>query len=188
MPIEGILQGLNIRVETLHGERASEQEQRVDTERKAWVQYMKNILGVLLILSLGTVPAWAVLGQYESSVSVDQEYLRSADNVQAFQGYKVHQLTTANGTIVREYISPKGLVFGVAWQARFMPSMQQLLGSYVTKIQTASPAQAHVRHLRGLIVKTDDFVFVSSGQMRFWKGSAYVPSLVPSNVSVEVVR
>jgi hypothetical protein len=24
--------------------------------------------------------------------------------------------------------------------------------------------------------------------MRFWKGSAYVPSLVPNNVSVEVVR
>ena len=149
---------------------------------------MKNILGVLLILTLGTVPAWAVLGQYESSVSVDQQYLRSADSVQAFQGYKVHQLTTANGTIIREYVSPKGLVFGVAWQARFMPDMQQLLGSYVTKLQTASRNQTQVRHLRGLIVKTDDFVFVSGGHMRSWKGSAYVPSLVPSNVSVEVVR
>ena len=149
---------------------------------------MKNILGVLLILTLGTVPAWAVLGQYESSVSVDQQYLRSEDRVQAFQAYKVHQLTTANGTIIREYVSPKGLVFGVAWQAAFMPNMQQLLGSYVTNLQTASPTQTQVRHLRGLIVKTDDFVFVSGGHMRFWKGSAYVPSLVPSNVSVEVVR
>jgi hypothetical protein len=149
---------------------------------------MKNILGVLLILTLGTVPAWAVLGQYESSVSVDQQYLRSADNVQALQGYKVHQLTTANGTIVREYVSPQGLVFGVAWQGHFMPNVRQLLGSYATKIQTASPAQTQVRHLRGLIVKTDDFVFVNSGHMRFWKGRAYVPSLVPSNVSVEVVR
>jgi hypothetical protein len=149
---------------------------------------MKNILGVLLILTLGTVPAWAVLGQYESSVSVDQQYLRSADSVQAFQGYKVHQLTTANGTIIREYVSPKGLVFGVAWQARFMPNMQQLLGSYDTKLQSASRTQTQVRHLRGLIVKTDDFVFVSGGHMRSWKGSAYVPSLVPSNVSVEVVR
>jgi hypothetical protein len=149
---------------------------------------MKNILGVVLILTLGTVPAWAVLGQYESSVSLDQQYLRSADNIQAFQGYKVHQLTTANGTIVREYVSPQGLVFGVAWQGHYMPNVQQLLGSYATKIQTATPAQTQVRHLRGLTVKTDDFVFVSSGHMRFWKGRAYVPSLVPSNVSVEVVR
>jgi len=69
-----------------------------------------------------------------------------------------------------------------------MPSMQQLLGSYVTNLQTASPAQTHIRHLRGLTVKTNDFVFVSGGHMRFWKGNAYVPSLIPNNVSVEVVR
>jgi hypothetical protein len=149
---------------------------------------MKITLRVLLILILGTVPAWAGLGQYESSVSVDQQYLRSEDRVQAFQAYKVHQLTSANGTIVREYISPQGLVFGVAWQAPFMPNMQQLLGSYVTNLQTASPTQTQVRHLRGRIVKTNDFVFVSGGHMRFWKGRAYVPSLLPNNVSAEVVR
>jgi hypothetical protein len=149
---------------------------------------MKITLGVLLILTQVTVPAWAVLGQYESSVSVDQQSLGSVDRVQVFQGYKVHQLTTASGTIVREYISPQGLVFGVAWQARFMPNLQQLLGSYATNLQTASRAQTQVRHLRGLIVRTNDFVFVSGGHMRFWKGSAYVPSLVPSDVSAEVVR
>jgi hypothetical protein len=32
---------------------------------------MKNVLDVLLILTLETVPAWAVLGRYESSVSGD---------------------------------------------------------------------------------------------------------------------
>ena len=73
---------------------------------------MKITLGVLLILTLGTVPAWAVLGQYESSVSVDQQYLRSEDRVQAFQGYKVHQLTSAGGTIVREYVSPQVSLWG----------------------------------------------------------------------------
>ena len=149
---------------------------------------MKNVLGVLLILTLGTVPAWAVLGQYESSVSVDQQDMKSEDRVQDFQAYKVHELTSANGTTVREYVSPKGLVFGVAWQGPFMPNMEQLLGSYVTNLQTASKSQTQVRHLRGLIVRTNDFVFASGGHMRFWKGSAFVPSLVPSNVSVEVVR
>jgi hypothetical protein len=149
---------------------------------------MKITLGVLLTLALGIVPAWAVLGQYESSVSVDQQYLRSEDRVETFQAYKVHQLTSANGTKIREYVSPAGKVFGVTWQGPFMPNMQQLLGSYVTNLQTASPAQTQIRHLRGLTVKTNDFVFVNSGHMRFWKGSAYVPSLVPSNVSVEVVR
>ena len=149
---------------------------------------MKNVLGVLLILTLGTVPAWAVLGQYESSVSVDQQDMKSEDRVQVLQAYKVHELTSANGTTVREYVSPIGLVFGVAWQGPFMPNMEQLLGSYVTNLQTASKSQTQVRHLRGLIVRTNDFVFASGGHMRFWKGSAFVPNLVPSNVSVEVVR
>jgi hypothetical protein len=149
---------------------------------------MKNIWGVLFILTLGTVPAWAVLGQYESSVSVDQQFLRSEDRVQTFQTYKVHQLTSANGTIVREYVSPKGLVFGVTWRGPFMPDMRQLLGSYVTNLQTASPSQTYVRHLRGLVVKMKDFVFVNGGNMRHWMGNAYVPSLIPSNVSVEVMR
>ena len=149
---------------------------------------MKTIFRVLLIMILGSTPAWATLGQYESSVTTDQQHMRSQDRVQAFQAYKVHELTTANGAMVREYVSPQGLVFGVTWQGPFMPDMQQLLGSYATNLQTASPAQTQVRRRRGLIVKTDDFVFVSGGHMRFWKGRAYVPSLVPGNVSVEVVQ
>jgi len=149
---------------------------------------MKNILRVLLILTLGTVPAWAVLGQDESSVSVDKQYLRSEESVHAFEAYKVHQLTAPSGTIVREYVSPQGVVFGVTWQGHYMPNMQQLLGSYFTNLHTASPSQTQVRHLRGLIVKTDEFVFVNGGHMRFWKGRAYVPSLVPSNVVLEVMQ
>jgi len=149
---------------------------------------MKNVVGVMLLLVLGTLPACAALGQYESSVSFDQEYMKSEDHVLEFRTYRVHGLTNANGTIVREYVSPKGVVFGIAWQAPFMPNMEQLLGSYVTNLQTASKSQTQVRHLRGVIVRTNDFVFVSGGHMRFWKGSAYLPSLVPSNVSAEVVQ
>lgn len=129
-----------------------------------------------------------MLGQYESSLSADQQRMKGEDRVQAFQGYKMHQLTLANGTLIREYISPKGLVFGVAWQGPFMPDLQQLLGSYATTLQTASKSQTQIRHLRGLKVKTDDFVFISGGHMRAWAGRAYVPSLVPGTLSVEVVR
>ena len=149
---------------------------------------MKTTFSVLLILILGSVPAWATLGQYESSVTTDQQHMRSQDRVQSFQAYKVHELTTANGATVREYVSPQGLVFGVSWQGPFMPDMQQLLGAYAANLQAAPPAQTQVRRRRGLIVNTKDFVFVSGGHMRSWKGRAYVPGLVPSNVSVEVVQ
>ncbi|MGO8787916.1 MAG: DUF2844 domain-containing protein [Terriglobia bacterium] len=149
---------------------------------------MKTALRVAFILALGSMPAWATLGQYEGSVSADQQHLRTEDRVQAFQAYKVHQLTTTNGVIVREYVSPKGMVFGIAWQAPFMPDMKQLLGDYTTTLQTATKEQTAIHHHRGLIVKTNDFVFVNSGHMRFFRGSAYVPSLIPSNVSAEVVK
>lgn len=145
-------------------------------------------MSVLLILVLAQIPAWAVLGQTEATVTSDQQRMKTEDRVQAFASYKVHQLTTTNGPTVREYVSPQGLVFGVAWQGRFMPNMNQLLGTYVTNLQNATPAQTQIRHLRGLNVKTSDFVYSNFCHMQMCTGRAYVPAFVPSNVSAEVVR
>ena len=148
----------------------------------------KTILSVLLTLVLAHIPAWAVLGQTEASVTTDQQQMKTEDRVQTFTSYKVHQLTTTNGPTVREYVSPQGLVFGIAWQGRFMPNLNQLLGTYVTNLQNATPAQTQIRHLRGLTVKTNDFVYSNFCHLQSCTGRAYVPAFVPSNVSAEVVR
>jgi hypothetical protein len=148
---------------------------------------MRASVGVLLTLILATAPAWAALGEYESSVSLDQQALRSEDRVQTFQAYKVHELTSANGTIVREYVSPEGKVFGIAWKGHFAPDMRQLLGPSYAEFQQALQSRAP-RRGAPLIVRTDELVFVSAGHMRAYYGHAYVPSLVPSNISAEVVR
>lgn len=148
---------------------------------------MKTTFGVLVMLVLGTAPAWAVLGEYESSVGLDQQVLRGEIREEVRQGYKLHQITSPNGTIVREYVSPEGKVFGIFWQAPFMPNLQQLLGSYSTEVQQA--VQSRARRRGGpLVVRTDKLVFVSGGHMRFFRGRAYVPSLLPNNISAEVVR
>jgi hypothetical protein len=138
------------------------------------------------MLFLGTAPAWAVLGENESSVSLDQQVLRSQDSVQAFQAYKVHQLTSANGAIVREYISAEGTVFGISWQGPFVPNLQQLLGSYLTDLQQGQVTQ-HMRRC-AITIQTDNFVFSSVGHLRFFRGRAYVPGLVPANLTPEVVQ
>jgi len=148
---------------------------------------MKTISGVLLILTLGAVPAFAVLGEYESSVSLDQKYMQGEDRVISAQGYKLHQITSPNGAVVTEYVSPEGKVFGVSWSAPFIPNLDQLLGSYITPVQRATQTQTR-RHGGPFIVRTNDLVFVSGGHMRAFHGSAYVPSLLPKNVSAEVVR
>ncbi len=145
------------------------------------------MLGVLLILTLGAAPAGAVLGEYESSVSLDQQYMRGEIRVTTAQGYKFHQITSPNGAVVSEYVSPEGKVFGIAWQAPFIPNLQQLLGSYFTQVHEATQSQTR-RRGGPFVVRTSDFVFASGGHMRSFHGRAYVPSLLPQNVSAEVVR
>jgi hypothetical protein len=148
---------------------------------------MKTIARVLLILTLGAAPAWAVLGEYESSVSLDTKFMRGEDRVTSAQGYKLHQITSPAGAVVTEYVSPEGKVFGVSWRAPVTPNLEKLLGSYITPVQQA--AQAQTRRRGGpFIVRASDLIFVSGGHMRGFHGSAYVPSLLPKNVSAEVVR
>ena len=148
---------------------------------------MKTTLGIFVTLLLAVAPAWATLGEYESSVSVDRQYLRGEVRQQAMSGYTVHRITAANGVTVREYVSPKGIVFGVAWTGQFAPNMQQLLGSYFSDLEQAQRATPP-RRGRPLVVKTDRLVLVSAGHMRGFHGHAYAPDLLPTNVSAEVVR
>src|SRR4029077_1745553 len=119
---------------------------------------------------------WAVLGQPEASVTTDVLQLKTEDHVQTSQRYRVHELANANGPTIREYVTPQGVVFGVAWQGRATPDMNQLLGTYIRNLQTATAAQTQVRHLRGLTVKTGDFVYSNFCRLRTCTGSAYVPS------------
>ena len=148
----------------------------------------KATLSVLLILVLAQIPAWAVLGQTEASVTTDQQRMKTEDRVQTFASYRVHQLTTTNGPTVREYVSPQGVVFGVAWQGRFMPNVNQLLGTYVENLQTATADQTRIQRRRGITVKTGDFVYSNFCHLHNCAGRAYVPAFVPSSVSAEVVR
>jgi uncharacterized protein DUF2844 len=151
-------------------------------------QYAKTILSALLVLVLVSVPAWAGLGQPEASVTSDQLHMKSEHRVQQFQAYKVHGLANTEGAVVREYVSPEGTVFGITWHGRSTPDMNQLLGSYVNNFETATRDQTQIRQRRGITIKTNDFVYTNFCRMGVCSGSAYAPKLVPSNVSVEVIR
>ena len=148
---------------------------------------MRTFLGVLLILTLGAAPAWAVLGEQESSVSADRQFLRGQIRDEVHPGYRLHQIAAVNGAIVREYVSEAGKVFGVSWQGPYAPNMQRLLGSYFTYLQQYAQAQTG-RHGGPLIIQRDDFVFTHGGHMRWPHGRAYVPSLLPTHLSPEVVQ
>lgn len=147
---------------------------------------MKIFLSVILLLFVASSPGWAVLGEYENSVTTDQQRMHAQLRESAARGYSVKELKSPSGKVVREYVSSAGTVFGISWQSPTMPDLRQLLGSYFDQLQRV--AQSRRRRGGPLVIKAKDFVLVSGGQMRAFRGVAYVPSLVPDNVSAEVVR
>jgi len=82
-------------------------------------------------------PAWAVLGQPVASVRTDQQALQAQRRTSTHDSYRVEHLEAVDGTVVREYVLPSGLVFGLAWQGPTVPDMTQLLGAYFPAYQDA---------------------------------------------------
>src|SRR5690349_13631734 len=78
---------------------------------------------VLVTLS---APALAALGGNASSVATDASSMKASAQMKVVPGalYTTHEIQSPNST-VREFVSPDGRVFGVAWQGPFIPSMRQ---------------------------------------------------------------
>ena len=144
---------------------------------------------LLLALSL---PAMAVLGDNAASVLTDQARmkgtLRSVDN----GTYVMHEITSGTGNVVREFVSPAGVVFGVAWEGQFPPDLQQLLGPYYQQAQraeqAATPEQQARRSRAPVVIESPGLVLYETGHMRSFHGQAYIPQLVPQGVQVSEIH
>lgn len=154
----------------------------------------RAFLGALLLLL--PLPMFATLGDNAGSVLTDQAQMKGTLSSTDKSTYVVHQITTSLGT-VREFVSPAGVVFGVAWQGQFPPDFQQLLGPYYQQLQQAiaqqkvaeqSGEQVYRRRRGPVIVKSDTLVFSQGGQMRNFRGQAYIPQLVPQGVQTNAIQ
>jgi len=146
---------------------------------------MKTLMAVVGLWLLGAAPAWAVLGRSVDSVESDRKMLEGTVQRVTLPYYSIHQITR-DGMTVKEYVTPKGTVFGVSWQGPTMPNLSQLLGDYYQDFQRE--VQSRPRRRGPAIVQTDDLVVESSGHMRAFHGRAYVRSLVPNTVTREVIQ
>ena len=152
-----------------------------------------RILLSLLVLAL-PFPASAVLGDTAASVLNDQARmkgtLRSVDN----RTYVMHEITSSSGTVVREFVSPQGAVFGVAWEGQFPPDLQQLLGPYYQQAQKAQEksqqegSQPPRQRRAPIVVETPGLVLYVTGHVRSFHGQAYIPQLVPQGVQASDIR
>lgn len=144
-------------------------------------------LGTALLAGQSMAPAKAGLGDTVASVQADRVRMKGELRTSSGPGYSVQEITAPSGTIVREYISPSGQVFAVRWSGPAMPDLQQILGTYFTQLQSAVQTQRAAGKRTGhhhLEVHGPSLVVHAGGHMRQYSGMAYVPALVPQNLSI----
>ncbi len=155
-------------------------------------RYARTILGLLVVAFTAVLPARAVaeLGGDVKSVERDRAKMKAAITVRPTDRYTIHEMTTGPASTVREFATPDGKVFAIAWQGPFHPDYQQLLGPYFDQLRQAMQQAAGQRRARRapVMIDTPGFVFQSLGHFRGLAGRAYVPQMLPSAVKVEEIR
>ena len=151
--------------------------------------YSLFLCAALIIVGLAAGrTAMATLGEPADSIASDQKALsalRSSSSV--YKNYTVQQVESAAVT-VREYISPSGIVFGVAWNGMTHPDLTQLLGTYFTEYQQARKQAPRKPGRRSSQVKTNRVIVETWGHMRNLQGRAYAPALIPSGVTIDEIK
>ncbi|VXC64530.1 conserved exported hypothetical protein [Burkholderia sp. 8Y] len=112
-----------------------------------------------------------------------------ASAASAASNYTVRSTTLASGTVINEYVSSGGTVFGIAWRGPRVPDLATLLGSYFPQYQQALLAQRAARGGRGQVsVQDSGLVVHSGGHMGAFSGSAYLPQSLPAGVSASDIQ
>ena len=147
---------------------------------------MKVLLAAASTVLLGAAPLWAALGKPVASVAGDQQRLGGEVRVLSAAGFALHEISAADGTVVREYVSPAGEVFAVSWRGATRPNLVELLGDYYPAFRNASRSPA--RRREPVVVRTDRLVVEMGGHMRDFHGRAYLSDRLPGSVSSDAIR
>jgi nucleoside diphosphate kinase len=100
-----------------------------------------------------------------------------------------HVITMSDGSSIKEFVTPGGVVFAVSWSTRFKPRLEQLLGIHAGPYAAAARqalATPGIRH--SFALDQDDLVIHASGHLNAHVGVAYLRSLVPEGVRVDELR
>lgn len=141
-------------------------------------------VGVASILTC--LPAGAELGGNVATIQADQEHMKGTRRVISNAAYSVHEIQTSTGTMVREFVSPAGTVFAVAWQGPWTPDLRQLLGPYFDQYTQA--VQNKRARRAPVSIQEDGLVVEAGGRMRSFSGRAYLPQMMPQGVTAEAIK
>jgi hypothetical protein len=158
--------------------------------RPSAVRAALTALSLCVVALLCSHPAKAALGGGVATVETDRLQLRASSQRTVHDAFSVHLMTAANGTVVREYVSPAGAVFAVSWHGRVIPDLRQLLGA---QFSAFSASQYRERGGLGHLVVRDaaqnpNLVVESNGRARSFHGRAYLNSALPAGVSINDIE
>jgi hypothetical protein len=146
------------------------------------------VLG-LLVAALGTAQtAQATLGESADSLISDRKELSTMRSATIVRDTFTIQEISSDSVTVREYLSPSGVVFGIAWNGLIHPDLTPLLGPYNEEYRKSLRQTTRKPGRRSSRVKTDRIVVEKWGHMRNLQGRAYVPSLLPPGVTVDEIK
>jgi hypothetical protein len=158
--------------------------------KKSFLVHVTLALSIVLATMADPFSARASLGGDVTSVHGDQAKLQASLQTMSKDLYSVHEMRAPNGVVVREYVTPAGRVFGVAWQGPTRPDMRQVLGPYFDPFIEGAQAQRaqHIMMRGPLTVQLPGLVVEMDGHARAFFGRAYVPQMVPAGVRAEELR
>jgi hypothetical protein len=152
------------------------------------IRVMIRAFFLLCSAAASTLPGWAELGGSVESIAADQAKFQAKRQITERPGYTIHEISQADGRVIREYVTPAGKVFGVSWSGPAIPDLSQLLGSYQAEFRNALLAQPKSFGRRTAVVHNSDLIVETGGHMRAFQGRAYLNSMLPSGVSPETVK
>jgi len=154
------------------------------------VRIGKFIGAVAFLIAACPFRVSATLGSDVESVGADRVKMQGALlGITRGDRFDVHQMQSANGTTVREYVSTTGQVFAVSWEGPWMPDLRQMLGPYFDAYQSNLAAARNKRRSHGPItVRAGELVVQIGGHPRAFAGKAYIERMLPSGIQPETIR
>jgi len=144
--------------------------------------------GLTLALLLPDAQAQATLGERADSIEKDSKALSTVTGKTVQCAKYAMQEMISEATTVREFLTPEGVVFAIAWNGQVRPDLTPLLGAYNQEYRTALSKQPRKRGHRQTQVRSSRIVVETWGHMRNLQGRAYLPGLVPQGVNLNEIH
>src|ERR1700730_16603506 len=109
----------------------------------------------LILIALPSI-AFAALGGSVSSVDADRVHVEGAlMRIVRNDAYALHEIRSASGTMIREYVNASGTGFAAAWGGPGLPDLRQVLGDHFDHYQAVMRSRQRARIGRGVTVIDD---------------------------------